>query len=54
MHDAADHPAIVNPRHASRVCWKQRLQPGKLLGIQPEYLAHYQASSLEAYESDIN
>jgi hypothetical protein len=54
MHNAADHPVVINPRNASRVCRQQRLQPDKLLITQPEYLAHHKASSLESFESDIS
>jgi hypothetical protein len=48
VHDAADHPTVINSRYASRICRQQRLQPAELLITQPERLAHQQASSMEA------
>ena len=39
VHDPADHPSIIDPRHASRLVGQPRLQPRPLLIAQPE-LAH--------------
>lgn len=40
LDDAADHPAVVDPSHAARVCRKERLKPLKLRLRQPESAAH--------------
>ena len=36
MHDAADHPAVVDPRHAARLRRKVRLETSELFIRQPE------------------
>jgi len=36
VHDAADHPAIIDPRLATRIRWKQWLQPRKLILSEPK------------------
>lgn len=36
MHDAADHPAVVNTRLATRIRWQMRLDPRKLCVRQPK------------------
>ena len=40
MDDAADHPAIVHPRHAARLFRQQWRQPSPLDVAQPEFLRH--------------
>ncbi len=39
MHDAADHPAIINPRLAACVGWQQRRETCELILGQPEMIA---------------
>ncbi|MGX1306987.1 hypothetical protein AB7M35_001707 [Amorphus suaedae] len=39
MHDAAAHPAIIDPRLAARIGRKQRLTPIKLVFSEPEAIA---------------
>ena len=41
VHDAADHPAVINSRLTTRVGWKQRLQPSELNLSEPEIIAIY-------------
>ena len=36
MDDAADHPAVIDPRYSSRLVGQQRTQPLPLLVAQPE------------------
>ena len=36
MHDAADHPPIIDPRHTARLVRQQRPQPLPLLIAQPK------------------
>lgn len=36
MHDPADHPPIIDTRHAARLVWQQRLKPTPLTDIQPK------------------
>jgi len=41
MHDAADHPAIINPFNAAYIARQMRLDPSPLLVAQPkQILAH--------------
>jgi hypothetical protein len=40
MHDAADHPAIIDPRYAPRLVRQQRIQTHPLLITQPEFPCH--------------
>src|SRR6266849_1628994 len=39
MDDAADHPAVIDPRLAARVPRQQRLEPSELVLCQPEIVA---------------
>ena len=54
VHDAADHPPIINPRFAARVGWKQWLQPRKLILSEPETNAIYRWSPFGDRESQTN
>lgn len=36
MHDAADHPAVIDPGNTSRVCRKMRRKPRELIVGKPE------------------
>lgn len=52
MHDAADHPPVINPRDTPRIRWQQRRKPPKLLIAQPEIIRHLQAPTVWKLESD--
>ena len=37
MNDSADHPAVIHPELATRICGKKRLKPSKLRLPSPPY-----------------
>lgn len=41
MHDAADHPAIIDAGYAARLVWKQRLKTGELGFGEPEVVVRH-------------
>src|ERR1700729_3995654 len=51
MHDAADHPAIIDPRFAARIGGKMRLKPRELPLVQPETVSIHQWSPFGDLES---
>ena len=51
MNDSADHPAVVHPELATRVCGKKRLKPGKLRLCQPKMVVIHLSSPFEDRES---
>ena len=51
MHDAADHPPVIDPRLAARVRRKQRLKPRKLILGEPETIAIHRRSPFGNRES---
>lgn len=48
MDDAADHPAVVNTRLATRIRWQMRLDPRKLRVCEPETVPIHPRFLLEA------
>ncbi len=51
MHDATDHPAIIDPRLAARIGRKMRREPGKLSLIQPKMIVIHDRSPFGDLES---
>ena len=41
MDNAADHPAVINPRHPARLIRQERLQPGELVLGKPEVVVRH-------------
>ena len=51
MHDAADDPAVIHPRHAARIARQVRRQSRELLLIQPEMIVIHNGSAFGDLES---
>src|SRR5271169_4442490 len=51
VHNAADHPSVIDPRLASRIGRKKRLKPSKLILRQPETIAIHHGSPFRDRES---
>jgi len=51
MHDAADDPAIINPRLATRIGRQQRLEARELIFRQPEMITIHRWSPFGDRES---
>ena len=54
MNDAADDPAVIDPRLASSIGGKKRLKPRELFIRQPEMIAIHHRSPFEHRESQIH
>jgi hypothetical protein len=52
MDDAADHPAVVDPRLAPRVCRKMWLKPCELIVTEPKVSLIHHRSPFGDLESD--
>jgi len=51
MHDAADDPPVIDPRHPARIAWKVRRQSRELSLIQPEMIVIHDCSPFGDLES---
>jgi hypothetical protein len=51
MHDAADHPAIVNPFHIAHIGRQVRLDPSPLFVAQPKQISAPDPDPLSKNES---
>ena len=51
VHDAADDPAVIDPRLAARIGWKVRREPRELSLIQPKMIAIHDRSPFGDLES---
>ena len=51
VHDSADDPAIIDPRFATCICGKMRLEPRELSFVQPETVSIHQWSPFGDFES---
>jgi hypothetical protein len=52
VYDTADHPPIVDPRHAARIVGQISLKPCELLFRQPEGIRHPNAPAVWELEAD--
>ena len=52
VYDTADHPPIVDPRHAARIVGQIGSKPRELLLRQPEGIRHSDAPAVWELESD--
>ena len=54
MHDATDHPPVIDPGNTTRISRQKWRKPGKLRIAQPEDIIYHQTPAVSEFKSNLN